>query len=74
MPVKSDFLVLVAEQHVPTWRNAKGLNLMITGRTKCYVGLPEASFFNLRLNLATLMRALYKKVAVWIEVVGKQVG
>ena len=33
-----------------------------------------SSFFNLLQNLATFVKASYKRMAVWIAVVGKQLG
>jgi uncharacterized membrane protein len=46
--------------------------LVITGATKCCV--PADSFFNLLQNLVTFVKASYKRMVVWIEVVGKQLG
>jgi hypothetical protein len=39
---------------------------------KCCI--PAVSFFNLLQNLATFVKASYKRMAVWIAVVGKQLG
>jgi len=46
--------------------------LVINGATKCCV--PAVSFFNLLQNLAIFVKASHKRMAVWIEVVGKQLG
>ena len=46
--------------------------IVITGATKCCVS--AVSFFNLLQNLATFVKASYKRMPVWIEVVRKQLG
>jgi hypothetical protein len=45
---------------------------VITETTKCCV--PTVSFFNLLQNFATFVKASYKRMVVWIEVIGKQLG
>ena len=54
------------------WCYAHVLNLVITEATKSCV--PAVSFFNLFQNLTTFVKASYKRMAIWIEVVGKQLG
>ena len=43
--------------------------MVITGGTKCCV--PAVSFFKLLQNLAIFVKISQKRMAVWIEVVGK---
>ena len=62
----------MADQHVRIWCYAHVLNLVITETTKCCV--PTVSCFNLLQNFATFVKASYKRMVVWIEVVGKQLG
>ena len=56
----------MVDQHVHIWCYAHVLNLVI----KCCI--PAVSFFKLLQNLATFVKASYKRMAVWIAVVGKQ--
>ncbi|GBN25239.1 hypothetical protein AVEN_43454-1, partial [Araneus ventricosus] len=62
----------VAGHHVHIWCYAHVLNLVLTDTTKCCVA--AVSFFSLLQNLATFLRTSYKRMAVWIEVVGKEMG
>ncbi|GBN70425.1 hypothetical protein AVEN_227428-1 [Araneus ventricosus] len=65
-------LVDVANHHVHIWCYAHVLNLDLTDTTKFCVA--AVSFFSLLQNLATFLRTSYKRMAVWIEVVGKEMG
>ncbi|GBO02260.1 hypothetical protein AVEN_42318-1 [Araneus ventricosus] len=62
----------VADHHVHIWCYAHVLNLVLTDTTKCCVS--AVSFFSLLQNLATFLRTSYKRMAVCIEVVGKEMG
>ncbi|GBO22676.1 hypothetical protein AVEN_69333-1 [Araneus ventricosus] len=65
-------LLDVADHHVHIWCYAHVLNLDLTDTTKfCVVAV---SFFSLLQNLATFLRTSYKRMAEWIEVVGKEMG